>query len=155
MGKNNSTTTQKSWVSSPICQKPRNEFPSLEKIGKMQKNVREAPSLLTVAKMAFSNPKIVVPFFPFTQQHRKWIMGMEKWRNNIKSWGKERSVTFLLCERDQTPWRWVRNESHGCIMAWACLPKLLLAPQVKNTLSENGWSSQSKIDLHTFPIPRK
>ena len=34
----------------PLTEQHKNRFPSLEKLGKMQKNVREAPSLLTGAK---------------------------------------------------------------------------------------------------------
>ena len=136
----------------PLTEQHKNGFPSLERLGKMQKNVREVPSLLTGEKTASSNPKIMAPFFPFAKKHQKRILGMVKWRNGNKSWGRELSK-LQLRERAQCRWEWVRNERCGCIMAWACISKNLLAPQLKNTFSKNGWLPKFEFDSHTLPIP--
>ena len=69
----------------------------------MRKNVREAPNLLTVAKTTFLNPKIMAPFFPFAQQHRK----MNSRHGEVKKHHplvRERELfPFLLRERAKTP----------------------------------------------------
>ena len=151
--KMDSTTTQKSWVSS-IHWQPKNELLSLEKKGKMHKNVREAPNLLIGEKTASSKHKIVAPFFPFTPTTPKTHYGCgEGKETTAKPWRRQLPL-FLLREGAKTPWWWVRNEIHGCIMAWACLPKILLTPQVKNTLSKNVWPPKFEFDLHAFPISR-
>ena len=72
------------------------------------------------------------------QQHPKRIMSMENGMKRQPNHGGESSISSW-CMMDPKLWGWVRNESHGCLMAWACLPKILLAPQFKITLSKNGW----------------
>ena len=146
-----STTTQKSWVSSTIHCQPKNKLSSLEKKGKMHKNVREAPSLLTGAKTASSKHKIMAPFFPFTPTTPKMHSGCGEGKEiAAKPWRRQLPL-FLLREGAKTPWWWVRNEIHGCIMAWAGLPKILHTPQVKKTLSKNVWPPKFEFDPMPFP----
>ena len=106
-------------------------------------------------KWPLPNPKIVVPFFPFAQQHRKQITGMEKWRKRQEFMKGKSLAPSTTWESPKHGWEWARNEIHWWIMAWELISKHLIAPQVKNTFPKNGWSSQFEIDSHTFPIPMK
>ena len=60
--------------------------------------------------MTSSNPKIVAHFFPFTQQHRKWILGMGKMKKNNKSWGRESSASFPCVREPPREWEWVTKK---------------------------------------------
>ena len=151
MAETNSTTPKIRGSLLPLASNPKMSLLAWRKQEKCRKTWRRTPSFLIGAKTTSSSPKIVDPSFPFSPATPKinseYGEGQE---TTTKPWRRELSL-FLLREGDKNPWGWVRNESHGCIMAWACLPKLLLAPQVKNTLSKNGWPPKFEFDLHTFP----
>ena len=84
----------------PFTQHQQNGFPSLEKVGKMQKNVRESPSLLAEAKRPPQTPKSC-PFLPIRPATQK---------TNFEH-GKLKKMGQIMRETKTTPHQTLKRES--------------------------------------------
>ena len=138
----------------PFTVQHKKEFLSLEKLGEMHKNVRESPTLLTWVKTTSPTPKSwpLSSHSPSNTENEFWAWG--KWRKTTNHEGEraqQDSPTWESLDVNENGWG---NERNGCIIAYSFLPNILLDPQVKNTLSKNGWLPKFEFDLHTFPILR-
>ena len=141
----------------PICSTIQKQILGMEKWRKRQKlwgENAQQDQLHEERKTILLNPQNHGSLLSFTEQHKNRFPTIEEWRKmqeNMKGRDEPPSTAW---ER-QNSMRMGENESHGWIMAWACISKHLLAPQVKNMFSKNGGFPKFEFDLHTFPIPRK